>query len=81
MACPHRYDVAAMVLDALQPHGSARLHAHLAGCAGCRDLLADFGPLSLLSALVRPREAPVWLFPPPPGDGTRIPRRDLPWND
>lgn len=35
MTCPHRYDAAAMVLNALPPQQRTRLHAHLAHCAGC----------------------------------------------
>ena len=81
MTCPHRYDVAAMVLNALQPQESARLHAHLAHCAGCRDLMAELGPLPLMLALVEPPEAATWRFSSPVRYEPRIPGREAPWSN
>lgn len=36
MTCPHTIDVAAYVLDALEPAQAQRLSEHLTGCAECR---------------------------------------------
>ena len=62
-ACERHADaLAALVDDALDPRDRPPLDAHLAGCAGCRDLLADLREIRALAAALDPIEPParVW---------------------
>ena len=58
----HADALAALVDDALDPSDRRPLDDHLAGCAGCRDLLADLREIRSLAATLEPIEPParVW---------------------
>lgn len=62
-ACDRHADaLAALVDDALDARERAPLDEHLAGCATCRDLLADLREIRSLAATLEPIEPParVW---------------------
>lgn len=62
-ACERHADaLAALVDDALDPRDRGPLDEHLAGCAACRDLLADLREIRSLAATLEPIEPParVW---------------------
>ena len=50
--CRKRYDVAALLLGALTPAEEADTLTHIAGCAPCRQVLAEFTALPELLAKV-----------------------------
>ena len=54
--------LAAMVDEAPEPRDRRRVDAHLAGCAACRELLADLQAIRSLAATLEPLEPPprVW---------------------
>lgn len=58
----HADALAALVEDALDPRAQPLLDEHLAGCAACRDLLADLREIRSLAAALEPIEPParVW---------------------
>ena len=58
----HADALAALVDDALDPRARPLLDEHLAGCAACRDLLADLREIRSLAAALEPIEPParVW---------------------
>ena len=59
-ACERHADaLAALVDDALDPRGRRALDRHLAGCEGCRDLLADLREIRSLAATLEPTEPPA----------------------
>ena len=77
----HADALAALVDDALDPRDRRQLDDHLAGCAGCRDLLADLREIRSLAATLEPIEPParVWhdvrrriAAEPPPAVGRRL---------
>ncbi len=62
-ACERHADaLAALVDDVLDPRDRGPLDEHLAGCAACRDLLADLREIGSLAATLEPIEPParVW---------------------
>ena len=62
-ACERHADaLAALVDEALDPRDRGPLDEHLAGCAACRDLLADLHEIRSLAATLEPVEPParVW---------------------
>lgn len=62
-ACERHADtIAALVENALDPRDRRPLDEHLAGCAACRDLLADLREIRSLAATLEPIEPParVW---------------------
>ena len=62
-ACERHADaLAALVDEALDPRDRGPLDEHLAGCAACRDLLADLREIRALAATLEPIEPParVW---------------------
>ena len=62
-ACDRHADaLAALVDDTLDPRDRQPLDEHLAGCAACRDLLADLREIRSLAAALEPIEPParVW---------------------
>ena len=62
-ACERHADaLAALVDDTLDPRERGPLDEHLAGCAACRDLLADLREIRSLAATLEPIEPParVW---------------------
>lgn len=48
MTCPYTVDVAAYVLDALEPAEARRLREHLAGCPGCQPAYDELSGLPTL---------------------------------
>jgi hypothetical protein len=54
-----------LVLGALDPAERLRVEEHVAGCARCRDLLAELAPLPGLLNRLEPAEAEAGLPPPP----------------
>ena len=59
-ACDRHADaLAALVDDALDPRDRGPLDDHLAGCAACRDLLADLREIRSLAAALEPIEPPA----------------------
>jgi Putative zinc-finger len=46
--CPHAHDDGAYVLGALSPREGAAFERHLAGCASCRDAVAEVAALPVL---------------------------------
>ncbi len=59
-ACERHADaLAALVDDTLDPRDRGPLDEHLAGCAACRDLLADLREIRSLAATLEPIEPPA----------------------
>ncbi|HKN97618.1 MAG TPA: zf-HC2 domain-containing protein, partial [Pseudonocardiaceae bacterium] len=48
MTCPYTVDIAAYVLDALEPAEAQRLREHLAGCPGCLPAYDELSGLPTL---------------------------------
>lgn len=60
LACERHADaLAALVEDALDPRDREPLDDHLAGCAACRDLLADLREIRSLAATLEPIDPPA----------------------
>jgi anti-sigma-K factor RskA len=61
MNVPHeqyQHDLAAFALGSLEPEETARLERHLAECASCRELLAEYEEVMRLLPLGLPRAEP-----------------------
>jgi hypothetical protein len=59
-ACERHADaLSALVEDDLDPRDRRPLDVHLAGCAACRDLLADLREIRSLAATLEPIEPPA----------------------
>lgn len=56
MTCPHRIDVAAYLLDALEPPESDRMREHLVGCQDCRTECGELGGLPVMLATLTPAD-------------------------
>ena len=61
--CPDGAEIRALLAlregDELPPEGTARLAAHLAECAACRDAALDADPTLLFLPLAAPRDLPA----------------------
>jgi hypothetical protein len=56
MTCPHRVDVAAYVLDALEPQEFEQMHDHLSTCPDCRPEYDDLRGLPVLLGALTPAD-------------------------
>jgi hypothetical protein len=63
MTCPHTIDVAAYVLDALEPAEAQRLREHLTGCADCRSAHDELNDLPMVLRQLTPADAEDVLTP------------------
>ncbi|HEY1572602.1 MAG TPA: zf-HC2 domain-containing protein [Pseudonocardiaceae bacterium] len=63
MTCPHTVDVAAYVLDALEPAEAQRLRDHVADCESCRPAYAELRDLPTLLHRLAPADAEDILTP------------------
>ncbi|HEX3650042.1 MAG TPA: anti-sigma factor [Pseudonocardiaceae bacterium] len=56
MTCPYTIDIAAYVLDALEPAEAQRLREHLAGCPGCLPAYDELSGLPTLLDHISPAD-------------------------
>lgn len=67
-----REALGAYALDLLSPHERLAVDAHLAGCAGCRAVLAELRPAAAALATVDPDRVAGTAVRPPPGLGDAV---------